>query len=191
MNHSTFLETRRIRLREVHGNDLATIFKWRNTEKFRLLFHYDESEVTYDQFCEEFTLDAHARKFQFVIENKKTSELVGLTFIHSYSDEFKTCFLNLFITEAFERKGYGTSAFVLFTLFLFNQVGLTRLFAQASDDNEHSIACLRKVGMRELVGNIEKKIRSGKEHNILCFAADQNIIPRFTTIYEFMTAPNT
>src|SRR5438045_9099255 len=120
MTDSFTLETRRIRLREIQAADLITIFNWRNTEKFRFLFHYDESEVNYEEFCEECSLDATARQFPFLIEKKDTHELVGLTFIHTYSKEYQSCFLNIFLSGAFEKKGYGTHAFVLFVLFLFN-----------------------------------------------------------------------
>ena len=116
------LETRRIRLREIQDEDLAILFQWRNTEKFRFLFHYDESIVTYDEFCEEFTRDADAHKFQFLIEMKDTHDPVGLTFVHSFSEKYKTCFLNLFLSEKFERRGYGTDSFVLFVLFLFKKL---------------------------------------------------------------------
>jgi RimJ/RimL family protein N-acetyltransferase len=187
VNKSIALETRRIRLRKIQKQDFPAIFKWRNTEKFRFLFHYDESIVDYEMFCEEFKRDAHARPFQFLIEKRETKEPLGLTFIHSYSEEYHTCFLNLFLSEPFERKGFGTDAFVLFVLFLFNEVGLKRLFAQASDYNEYSIACIRRGGMRELIGNIEKKIHKGKEHDILCFAADETIVPRLSKILKLLT----
>jgi RimJ/RimL family protein N-acetyltransferase len=112
---------------------------------------------------------------------------VGLTFVHTYSEEYKSCFLNIFISEPFERKGYGTDVFVQFVLFLFNQMGLKKVFVQASDHNVHSIACIRKIGMRELAGNVEKKIYNGKEHDILCFAADQNLVPRLAMINKYIS----
>jgi RimJ/RimL family protein N-acetyltransferase len=183
------LESRRIRLREIHDENLATIFHWRNTEKFRFLFHYDESIVTYDEFTKEFNRDAEVRAFQFLIEKKDTHEPIGLTFIHTYSTEYRSCFLNIFVSEPFEKKGYGTDAFVLFVLFLFNELYLNKLFVQASDYNEHSISCIRKIGMKELNGNITKKIHEGREQNIICFAADANILPRLIRINEFLSKP--
>jgi hypothetical protein len=45
-----------------------------------------------------------------------------------------------------------------------------------------------KIGMRELFGNVEKKIYAGKEHDILCFAADQNLVPRLERINKYLIA---
>ena len=115
---------------------------WRNTEKFRFLFHYYESEVNYEEFCEEFRRDVRDRKFQFLIEKRATNEPMGLTFVHTFSEEYKSCFLNLFISKPFEKKGLGTDVFVVFVLFLFNEIGLKKLFVQTSDYNEHSVACI-------------------------------------------------
>src|SRR5215831_5042151 len=103
MISSIDLETRRIRLRSVQKRDMRTLFKWRNGDRFRFLFHYDESEVNYQEFCEEFAKDTDWKKFQFLAEKKSTLEPVGLTFIHSYSEEYQFCFLNIFLNEAFEK----------------------------------------------------------------------------------------
>ena len=187
---SISLETRRIRLREIQNGDLITIFQWRNTEKFRYLFHHNEDEIDYDGFCEEFTCDATVRKFQFLVELKETNEPVGLTFIHSYSEESKDCFLNIFLSEHFEKKGYGVDVFVLFALFLFNQVGIKKLFVEASSYNEHSISCIRNGGMTELRGLNNKKIHAGKEYDLLRFEGDKKIVPLLSRINEYLNPGN-
>src|SRR5262245_22015382 len=104
MSSSIHLETRRIRVRSVQKGDMHTLFKWRNGDRFRFFFHYDESEVNYEEFCEEFSRDSDWKKFQFLAEKKSTLEPVGLAFIHSYSEEYQSCFLNIFLDETFERK---------------------------------------------------------------------------------------
>jgi hypothetical protein len=62
-------------------------------------------------------------------------------------------------------------------LLLFQQQGLQKLFAHAFDLNHHSISVIKNLGMLQLQGNITKIIREGKERSILCFAADQSIVP--------------
>jgi RimJ/RimL family protein N-acetyltransferase len=183
------LETRRIRLREIENRDFPTLFKWRNTEKFKYLFHYNENEISYDKFREEFTWDATVRKFQYLIEVKNSNEPVGLAFVHTYSEEDKDCFLNIFLSEPFEKKGYGVDVFVLFFLFLFNQIGIKKLFVEASEYNEHSIACIRNSGMVELSGPFTKKIHAGKEYDIIRFEGDNKLLPRFIRINEHLTLP--
>jgi len=143
--------------------------------------------VNYNEFCDEFIQDSEGRKFQFLVLRKDTCKPVGLAFVHTYSEQYKSCFLNIFISELFERRGYGTHVFVLFVLFLFNQMGLKKLFVQVADCNKHSVGCIRKIGMRELDGNITKKTYEGTEHKILCFAADQTIVPRLTKINDHLS----
>jgi len=102
---------------------------------------------------------------------------------------YKSCFINVFIDEPFEKKGYGIDAFVLLTLFLFEREGLKKLFARASHFNTHSISCIENLGFKELIGNITKVIRQGKEQHVLCFAAEESVIPRLERINEYLSEP--
>jgi RimJ/RimL family protein N-acetyltransferase len=178
------LETRRIRLREIQDEDLFTIFKWRNTEKYRLLLHYNTDIISYEDFCEEFALDSAAHKYQYLVEKKETGEPVGFTYANIFSEQYRSCFINLFINEPYEKKGYGLAAFILFALFLFNDAGLLKLFAQAFDHNDHSLSCIRNIGMRELAGNI---IIVPGRGNLVCFAADQSIVPNLARINKSLS----
>ena len=180
------LETRRIRLREIQHEDLPTIFQWRNTEKFRFLLHHNTNMISYDEFREEFTMDSECYKYQYLIEKKEGGVPVGITYVYTFSEQYRSCFINLFIAEPFEKKGYGIDAFVLFVLFLFQRAGLKKLFASAFDFNDHSLSCIRHVGMRELVGNITEVPERG---NVLCFAADESIVPNLARINKILSMP--
>ena len=115
---STILETRRIRLREIKEEDLIYLFHWRNSEKFRFLIHHNTDTISYEAFREEFAQDSEAHKYQYLVEKKETGEPIGFTYVNIFSEQYKSCFINLFIDETFEKKGYGIDAFVLFALFL-------------------------------------------------------------------------
>jgi len=178
------METRRIRLREVEKRDFPILFSWRNTEKFRFFFHHNENVINYDMFCDEFTMDATVRQFQFVIEKTNTNELIGLTFIHSFSVVNNHCFLNLFLKEPFERKGYGVDAFILFCRFLFNTAEIKKVYAEAFSYNALSIACMRHSGMTEIKGLTKKKLHLGNEYNILRFSCDTAILQKWANVEE-------
>jgi RimJ/RimL family protein N-acetyltransferase len=185
LDHKTnALETRRVRLREIHDEDLNVIFQWRNTEKFRFLLHYNTEMISYEEFCEEFSTDSASHKYQYLIEKKEGRVPVGFAYVDTFSEQYRSCFINLFIAQPFEKKGYGVDAFVLFTLFLFQRVGLKKLFAHAFDFNDHSLSCIRNIGMRELVGNITKVPERG---NVLCFAADESIVPNLARINNILS----
>jgi len=181
---SAILETRRIRLREIRDEDLPFLFNCRNTKKFRLLLHHNTSIISYEAFCEEFATDSAAHQYQFLVEKKETGEPIGFTYVNIFSEQYKSCFINLFIDEPFENKGYGIDAFVLFVLFLFKHACLKKLFVSVFDFNEHSLSCLRNVGMKELVGNITTVPERG---NILCFAADNTIVPNLVRINKILS----
>ena len=178
------LETRRIRLREIQHEDLATIFQWRNTKKFRFLLHHNTNMITYDEFCEEFTMDSSGHKYQYLVEKKDGSVPIGFAYVDTFSEQYRSCFINIFIDEPFEKKGHGIDAFVLFALFLFQHASLKKLFAHAFDFNDHSLSCIRNIGMRELVGNVTRVPQRG---NILCFAADENIVPNLARINKILS----
>ncbi len=182
---SIALETRRIRLRKIQDSDLLTIFEWRNTEKFRFRLHHNTNMISYDEFCEEFIMDSECYKYQYLVEKKDDGVPVGFTYVYTFSEQYRSCFINLFIAEPFEKKGYGLDAFVLFVLFLFQHAGLKKLFASAFDFNDHSISCIRHIGMRELIGNITKVPERG---DVLCFAADESIVPNLLRINKILAA---
>jgi len=185
LNHKRIaLETRRIRLCEIQHEDLATIFQWRNTEKFRFLLHHNTEIVSYEEFCEEFAMDSEYHKYQYLVEKKESSIPIGFIYDDTFSETYKSCFISVFISESFEKKGFGIDAFILFALFLFNYEGLKKLFAHAFDFNDHSLSCIRHIGMRELVGNITKVPERG---NVLCFAADESIVPNLARINNILS----
>ena len=185
------METRRIKLREVQKEDFPTLFMWRNTEKFRFLFHHNENIINYVRFCSEFSSDAAVRKFQYIIQKTDTLDLIGLTFVHSYSEKDNHCFLNLFLTEDYEKKGYGVDVFVLFCLFLLKDIGIRSLYVEAFSYNTFSIACIRRTGMIEVENLENKKLHDGKKYNILRFKGDSSLIPELIKFKEILSISKT
>ena len=183
-NISTVSETRRIRLREIRETDRPILFDWRNSEKFRFLLHHSTNIISYEEFCEEFIKDSEGHKYQYLIEKRESRVPIGLAYVDTFSEQYRSCFINIFIDEPFEKKGYGIDAFVLFVLFLFKHAGLIKLFAYAYALNDHSLSCIRHIGMRELVGNITKVPERG---NVLCFAADKSIVPNLARINKILS----
>jgi len=183
------METRRIRLREVTKEDLPTIFEWRNTEKFRFLFHHNENIINYDEFCEEFICDMTVRKFQYIIETTTTCKLVGLTFIHSFSEVENYCFFNVFFDERYEGKGYGVDAFALFSYFLFNSAGIKKIYVEAFEYNIRSLSFIRKSGMKEIEVLRNKKLHLEKEYDILRFSCDNSLLPTIIALKEKLSLP--
>jgi RimJ/RimL family protein N-acetyltransferase len=178
------METRRILLREVRTDDLTTLFTWRNTDKFRFLFHHNENSIDYVGFCEEFAYDATARRFQYVVEKKDSQKLIGLTFVHRFPDEEECCFLNIFLEEHSEGRGHGVDVFVLFCQFLFQSVGIKKVYVGAFAYNTSSLACLRASGMTEEERQIGKHLHQGKYYDIFRFFGDSTLLPKINRMLQ-------
>lgn len=186
--HRSFsLETRRIRLRGILNEDFETLFSWRNTERFRLLFHHTDKEINYEKFCEEFKRDAAFKKYQYMIEMKDSNESAGYAFIHSNSENDEDCFINIFLSGSFEKKGYGVDVFVLLALLLLNENGIKRFFAEVLSYNKHSVSCLQNSGMTKVIGLNNKIVLAGKEYDLLRFAGDKKLIPKLKRFHKHLS----
>jgi RimJ/RimL family protein N-acetyltransferase len=172
---SDCMQTRRILLRECRPQDLPTLFTWRNADSFRFMFHYNEEIVDYDAFREEFRWDAKVRPFQYVVEKCRDRRAIGLAFVHGMSVEGRSCYLNIFLSDGSTAKGYGVDVFVLFYQFLFQHVGVERLFLEAFEYNTASVAGLRKMGLSEVGRSVNARMHNGAAHDTLRFAADSSL----------------
>lgn len=114
---------------------------------------------------------------------------MGITFVHANSNNDLEYFINIFLSELFEKKGYGVDVFVLFSLFLFNQVGVERLFVEASSYNKHSLSCIKNIGMTKVNGNTKIFI-AGAEYDLIRFEVDEQLIPKLKRIKEHLSIPN-
>jgi RimJ/RimL family protein N-acetyltransferase len=186
-HRSLVLQTRSICLREIEDRDLPVIFQWRNSDKFRFLLHYNTAAISYEEFRQEFAVDSEMFRFRLLIEKIGNKAPVGMIYTDCFSERFKSCFINIYVAEPFERKGFGMHAFVLLAIFLFEHEDLNKLFAHAFDSNHHSISCIRNLGFRELVGNVTDIHRGWGKERIICFAAGREIVPRLSAINEFLS----
>jgi UDP-4-amino-4,6-dideoxy-N-acetyl-beta-L-altrosamine N-acetyltransferase len=187
ITESLVLKTRTISLRQIEKSDLPIVFQWRNCEKFRLLLHYNTEMVSYADFCKEFSLDSQIMRHRFMIEKIEGNVPIGMIYSDTYSEKCKSAFVNIFVAGPFEKKGFGMQAFVVFALLLFQREGLEKLFAHAFETNDHSISCIKKLGFRELVGNVTIIRRQGKEQRLICFAVGREIVPRLSATNKFLS----
>ncbi len=178
------METRKVILRPVKDEDLAIIFRWRNSDKFRNLFHYKDSKISYEEFIREFQRDAKVRQVQSVVVEKINNTPIGLIFSHSMSRDNGHCFINLYVDEAFQVRGYGVQAFALLFCYLFEHYSLHKIYFEVFEYNALSLSSLTTAGFTEEGRFREHKFHNGKRHDVLRFAAYRNSIPRFKKIVD-------
>ncbi len=182
------MKTRRIRLRDVQPDDLAVIFAWRNTERFRRLFHHSDRVVDFDTFKDEFTDDATVRPFQYMVEKIRDGHLIGLAFVHGLDEAHRECCVNIFLDERSEGKGYAVDVSALLGVFLLERIGIQRLIAEAFEYNARSIAFMRAWGLTE-----SELIRGGRldmEHaHVRRFVGDVALLPRMKGLLRRLSLP--
>ena len=179
------METRRILLRGVDPKDYPEMFVWRNYAKFRNFVHYNSSTISFEDFVREFERDAKVRPHQYLIERKETGELIGLIFSHTLSKTNGYCFINLFISEKYERKGFRPEAFALLFCHLFDScLFLHKIYLEVFEYNQFSLSSLTTAGFKEEGRFKEHKWHKGKRYDVIRFAAYRDSVPRFAKIIE-------
>lgn len=178
------METRRILLRPVGEKDIIKIFSWRNKDKFRNFFHYKSSIIDYENFVTEFKKDSSTRHTQLVIESKSDKEIIGLIFSFNLNLIDGYCFINVYLDEKFEQKGYGPEAFGLLFCHLFDSYPLNKIYTEVFDYNKLSLSTITSTGFKEEGRFKEHKFYNGKRHDVIRFAAYCDSLPRFRKIIE-------
>jgi len=62
--------------------------------------------------------------------------------------------------------------------FLIESMGIRRMYADALDCNVSSIAGMRGAGMTEIERFIGKKLYRGKQHDVVRFVAERDLLPK-------------
>lgn len=183
------MQTRRINLRAFTDEDLPTFFRWRNTEKFRFLFHHDENVVTYEECCAEFVHDSPGKDFQYITERTSNGEVMGLTYVHHLNSKEGSCFVGIFLEERFEGKGYGVDIFLLLARFLFESLKLKRVYVEVFAYNALSLATIRAAGMTEVERFPGQRKHQGEPSDVLHFYYEVERLPEVIALLEKLSSP--
>lgn len=177
------MQTKRTNLREIISADYPVLFDWRNTIKYRQFVHHRDVPVdSISTFVDEIKRDSRSRKFQFIIESKSTQKPVGLIFTHTYSNENKFCFINVFIGETDIKKWYGIEAFALLLCYLFEVQKLFKVYVEVLESNVLSLSTIMSAGLVEEGRFIGHKIIDGVRYDVIRFAAYEENCKRFKEI---------
>lgn len=140
----------KVYLRLLTREDTPLIVKWRNTERVRKNFIYQEL----------FTEEGHLRWFdtmldtekaiQFLIVEKKTDRPVGSVYFRDISEEHKKAEYGIFIGEADAAgKGYGTETAKLAIRYGFEQMKLHKIILRALAENQQAIKSYENAGFKK------------------------------------------
>ncbi|MCK8060928.1 MULTISPECIES: SDR family NAD(P)-dependent oxidoreductase [unclassified Fusibacter] len=145
-------ETERLYLRALIEEDAPSIFKYRSSKdnfpfvEMPLYRSVDEAYSYIRKMNEGMQLDAW---YCYAIVLKETDEIIGTISIWNFDDERTQAEIGYGLFEDFKRKGYMSEALNWAVEYGFSELGLTKLEAYTSVENEASILLLERNGFKK------------------------------------------
>lgn len=142
------LKGRFVTLQEITEDDVSTLFRWRNDPIFTGYCSTRRNLVDIVQFRRELRSDLEKdRHLQCIILRKQNP--VGTIYSYNLNQTDGYVFVTLYITEPFCKRGYGAETLGLFTLYLFQEFGLYKIYVEVYSYNWSVLQALLKSGFEE------------------------------------------
>ncbi|MBQ2801079.1 MAG: GNAT family N-acetyltransferase [Lachnospiraceae bacterium] len=140
----------RIVLELIKKSDTPLIVKWRNNEKVRKNFIFQEifTEEMHNKWMD--TKVASGEVVQFIIRLKESKKAIGSVYFRDIDYDKKEAEYGIFIGEDTERgMGYGSEAARLALAYAFSELKLESVFLRVFADNTAAIRSYSSVGFEE------------------------------------------
>ncbi len=136
-----------IGLRPIKMNDTDRILRWRNSERVRDNFIYQEdlTREIHNLWIE--TQVYTGNVYQFIIEHLPSQTPIGTTYIRDIDRFHGKAEFGIYIgEEEYLGKGYASIATDLTTKFAFEELGLNKVFLRVLSDNERAVSSYKRSG---------------------------------------------
>lgn len=161
-------EPDKIYLRKMEVSDTDSIVEWRNKDRVRRNFIYQQP----------FTVEGHlnwiatqietGHVVQFMICEKASGRAVGSVYLRDIDKEKGCAEYGIFIGEDDAvGMGYGTEAARLALSYAFDVLGLGRVFLRVFEDNAGARKSYEKAGFRLMDGKQEDIAADGKTRKLV------------------------
>lgn len=154
MNHSgtVTLETERLILRRFTPDDAETAFRnWESSEKVTRYLTWEPYKSIddlngYIQYC----IDEYQKpdNYNWVIEYKEVKEVIGSISVILIREDIAACEVGYCLGDKFWGRGIMPEALGEVIRFLFEEVGMNRIFATHDARNPNSGKVMEKCGLR-------------------------------------------
>ncbi len=137
-------------LEPIKKSDTPMIVKWRNNQKVRKNFIFQEifTEEMHNHWMD--TKVAAGDVVQFIIRIKESGKAIGSVYFRDIDYEKKEAEYGIFIGEDEERgKGYGSEAAKLALEYAFSELKLESVFLRVFADNIAAIHSYESAGFKE------------------------------------------
>jgi RimJ/RimL family protein N-acetyltransferase len=158
-------------LRPIGEDDLAVLFRWRNTELFMStcmgsVAKSRSRKAFRAELVETFATGRHVQ--MMVLDRHNTP--VGTIFSYFYDPTHKNAFVTIYIDPAYTNRGYGAAAFYAFTDFLFRKYRLFKTYSDVFDYNARVIDQLLRLGLKEEGRFRGHQLYKGRRHDLVRLA---------------------
>ena len=171
------LETERLILREITGEDAEAVFStFSNDEVIRYygqeaFVNIGEAEKIIDIFASNYV---EKRGIRWGIQRKGDQEIIGTIGFHGWSSKHKRAEIGYEIHSEHWRKGYTHEALLKVISYGFEEMELTRIGAVVFTQNEASNRLLTKIGFQNEGLLKDYMYQNGKPHDTYIYALLQN-----------------
>lgn len=144
------LETERLLLRKIRDNDYMEAFKnWTSSSevvKYLMWEKHENEEVTKKLF-DKWICDYDEGTYRWIVELKKTHELIGIIDVGENFIRFGTCEIGYCYGEKYWGNGYATEALKVVIRYLFEECEAETIFAECFSNNPASGKVMQNSGM--------------------------------------------
>ena len=143
---------KKVRLRALEKSDLAKVWEWMNDEEVMWFWAEPgstQSLVEIEQWFARLQEVAGYTSKQFVIENEEGTP-IGRIFYEHLDTKHQRAEVGMLIGEKEQwGRGYGTDAMIAFLDYLFNELGLHRVYTHVQSYNTRSLRLHEKCGFTQ------------------------------------------
>jgi RimJ/RimL family protein N-acetyltransferase len=140
---------RRLVIRSIEQVDLPKLCEWRNSDDFLRLCTNKRKKVSLEQFGFEINNDLKKDRFLQVMVLTKNGDHVGTLYAYRYIRADGTIYVTTYIDPEYRHYNYGVEALSLFVKYLFESIGIFKVYVEVYSYNESVIRMLKLAGFVE------------------------------------------
>jgi len=143
---------KKVRLRALEKSDLAKLWKWLNDEEVMWFWAEPCSVQSLAEVEQWFAkLQEAAGRFskQFIIENEEGAPIGRIHYEYLDTRHQRTEVGMQIGEKEYWGRGYGTDAMIAFLDYLFNELGLHRVYLRVESYNPRALKCYEKCGFTQ------------------------------------------
>lgn len=155
-------------IREMTEADLATVLRWRNSDRIRKNMFFDEI-ITWENHCAWFNrLQENKQMKYFIVELQQRP--IGLVNFTEINAKHHTCEWGFYLGETDVPRGSGTALGILGLKVAFDNLNIRKVCAEVFAFNEASLKFHKRLGFAQ-EGCLSKHVfKNGHYEDIVLFA---------------------